>query len=232
MLCWIDRSYAQSHPVPMNRFSTLRRIALASIVCLLGLAVAAPMAAAQSQATVGEQAPIFTLTAADGETHSLSDFEGKYVVLEWLNFGCPFVQKHYGSGNMQSLQEEYTEKGVVWLSIVSSAEGKQGYYPPKEMVEQKQKHNGNMTAILMDTSGEVGRKYGAQVTPHMYVINPEGQLVYKGGIDDKPTTDEADIEGATNYVRMALDQAMNGEEVEVKTAQPYGCTVKYAAAAN
>jgi len=129
---------------------------------------------------------------------------------------------------MQSLQKNYREKGVTWLSIVSSAEGKQGYYPPKEMVEQKKKHDGNMTAILMDTSGDVGRTYGATVTPHMYVINPEGTLIYKGGIDDKPTTDVADVEGAENYVRAALNQAMNGEEVDVKRAQPYGCTVKYA----
>jgi hypothetical protein len=138
------------------------------------------------------------------------------------------VGKHYGSGNMQRLQETYTDKGVVWLSIVSSAEGRQGYYPPEEMKAQKQTHNGNMNAILMDPSGKVGKMYGAKVTPHMYVINPEGEFIYKGGIDDKPTTDEADIEGATNYVRNALNQAMNGEAVSPKTAQPYGCTVKYA----
>lgn len=199
----------------------------ASLFTGLFLLLATPTLAQEAQ--VGQSAPEFTLQAADGETHSLSDFEGKYVVLEWLNFGCPFVQKHYESGNMQQLQETYTEKDVVWLSIVSSAEGKQGYYPPAEMVAQKEKHNGNMTAILMDSSGDVGQAYGAQVTPHMYLINPEGQLVYKGGIDDKPTTDTADIEGATNYVVMALEQAMSGEEVEVKTAEPYGCTVKYAA---
>jgi peroxiredoxin len=195
-------------------------------VLLIGLA---PSGLLAQEATVNQQAPNFTLTAADGETHSLSDFQGKYVVLEWLNYGCPFVQKHYQSGNMQQLQKTYTEKDIVWLSIVSSAEGKQGYYPPNEMLEQKKKHDGEMTAILMDTSGKVGRAYGAQVTPHMYVINPEGQLIYKGGIDDKPTTDTADIEGATNYVQLALDQAMNGGEVEVQTARPYGCTVKYAA---
>jgi len=181
-----------------------------------------------NQAEVGEPAPNFTLKAADGDTHSLSDFEGQYVVLEWLNFGCPFVGKHYGSGNMQRLQDTYTDEGVVWLSIVSSAPGKQGYYPPDEMVEQKKKHDGDMTAILMDPDGEVGKTYGATVTPHMYVVSPKGELLYRGGIDDKPTTDEADIEGATNYVRMALDAAMNGEEVRPKRAEPYGCTIKYA----
>jgi hypothetical protein len=205
----------------------VQRLAAASLLVVLLGGVFVPQAQAQ-EAQVGESAPSFTLTAADGDTHSLSDFDGKYVVLEWLNFGCPFVQKHYGSGHMQALQKKYTEEGVVWLSIVSSAEGKQGYYPPEEMVEQKNKHNGSMTAILMDSSGEIGRTYGAQVTPHMYVINPEGTLVYKGGIDNRPTTDEADIEGATNYVELALDQAMSGQEVETKTAQPYGCTVKYA----
>jgi len=206
---------------------TIRQLIISVFaVLLIGLA---PSDVLAQEATVNQQAPNFTLTAADGETHRLSDFEGKYVVLEWLNYGCPFVQKHYESGNMQQLQKSYTEKDVVWLSIVSSAEGKQGYYPPNEMLEQKKKHDGEMTAILMDTSGEVGRAYGAQVTPHMYVISPEGQLIYKGGIDDKPTTDTADIEGATNYVQLALDQAMSGEEVKVQTARPYGCTVKYAA---
>jgi peroxiredoxin len=210
----------------MTRFLSLRPALTAVFALGLCIALTAPASAQSPQ--VGEPAPNFTLQSASGETHTLDDFEGQYVVLEWLNFGCPFVGKHYDSGNMQSLQETYREKGVAWLSIVSSAKGEQGYYPPKEMVQQKQKHDGNMTAILMDTSGEVGRTYGAKVTPHMYVINPEGTLIYKGGIDDKPTTDVADVEGATNYVRAALDQAMNGEEVDVKRAQPYGCTVKYA----
>jgi peroxiredoxin len=207
---------------------SLRLRPVLTTVLALGLCIALTAPASAQSPQVGEPAPNFTLQSASGETHTLDDFEGQYVVLEWLNFGCPFVGKHYDSGNMQSLQETYREKGVAWLSIVSSAKGEQGYYPPKEMVQQKQKHDGNMTAILMDTSGEVGRTYGAKVTPHMYVINPEGTLIYKGGIDDKPTTDVADVEGATNYVRAALDQAMNGEEVDVKRAQPYGCTVKYA----
>lgn len=198
----------------------------------LGLLVAvglAPTAVAQSsQAAIGEPAPNFTLEDTDGDTHSLSDYEGQYVVLEWLNFECPFVGKHYGSGNMQELQATYTDQGVTWLSIVSSAPGTQGYFPPDEMKAQNEKRGGNQTAILLDPSGDVGQKYGAKVTPHMYVISPEGELLYKGGIDDKPTTDQADIEPATNYVRKALDAALNGEEVSPKTAEPYGCTVKYA----
>ena len=210
-------------------YSSLRPACAALALALLTVvAFAAPVAAQTDQADIGEPAPDFTLEAADGETHSLSDFEGKYVVLEWLNFECPFVGKHYGSGNMQALQEKYTDEGVVWLSIVSSAPGKQGYYPPKEMIEQKKKHNGKMTAILMDPDGEIGKTYGATVTPHMYVINSDGELVYRGGIDDKPTTDEADIEGATNYVDRALTAVMNGEEVSPKQAKPYGCTIKYA----
>ena len=210
-------------------YSSLRPACAALALALLTVvAFAAPVAAQTDQANIGEPAPDFTLEAADGETHSLSDFEGKYVVLEWLNFECPFVGKHYGSGNMQALQEKYTDEGVVWLSIVSSAPGKQGYYPPEEMIEQKKRHNGNMTAILMDPDGEIGKTYGATVTPHMYVINPDGELVYRGGIDDKPTTDEADIEGATNYVDRALTAVMNGEEVSPKQAKPYGCTIKYA----
>jgi hypothetical protein len=189
----------------------------------------APAVLAQTdQAEIGDPAPDFTLKAADGEKHSLSDFEDKYVVLEWLNFECPFVGKHYGSGHMQELQEKYTEKGVVWLSIVSSAKGKQGYYPPEEMLERKDAHDGRMTAILMDPDGTVGKTYGATVTPHMYVISPGGELLYRGGIDDRPTTDEADINGATNYVEKALNATLNGEEVSPKQAKPYGCTIKYA----
>ena len=198
------------------------------VLALLTLGTVPTAAAQSNQAEVGKQAPDFTLKAADGESHSLSDFEGQYVVLEWLNFGCPFVGKHYGSGHMQELQKTYTDKGVVWLSIVSSAPGKQGYYPPKEMVEQKKKHDGNMTAILLDPEGTVGKTYGATVTPHMYVISPEGELLYRGGIDNRPTTDEADIKGATNYVEMALNATLNGEEVSPKRAKPYGCTIKYA----
>ncbi|MFP4227457.1 MAG: redoxin domain-containing protein [Salinivenus sp.] len=215
------------------RFTT-RSICTAAFALLF--VFTAPRAAAQSEATIGEAAPGFTLTAADGETHSLSDFEGQYVVLEWLNFGCPYVAQHYGSGHMQELQKTYAEQDVVWLSIVSSAEGKQGYYPPEEMVEQKNEHDGQMTAILMDTSGEVGKTYGARTTPHMYVVNPDGELIYKGGIDDWATADTDDpvpseeyiTETATNYVETSLGQAMNGEEVDPTTAQPYGCSVKYA----
>lgn len=213
----------------MKRFSKLFSYGVFAV--LLGLVMVVNPAAVQAQAgspAVGSQAPDFKLSSTNGEVYSLSDLEGQYVVLEWLNFGCPYVGKHYSSGNMQRLQEKYTEKGVVWLSIVSSAPGTQGYYPPEEMNAQNERRNGQQTAILLDPEGTVGMKYGAKVTPHMYVITPEGELIYKGGIDDKPTTDTADIETATNFVDQALQQAMSGEEVTRKTAPPYGCTVKYA----
>lgn len=213
----------------------MRRLKLFSLVIALPALLVALVAfgapgidAPPADAEIGEPAPGFTLEGTDGETYTLSDLEGQFVVLEWLNFGCPYVGKHYDSGNMPSLQEKYTDEGVVWLSVVSSAPGTQGYYPPEEMNARNEKRGGQQTAILMDPTGEVGQMYGAQTTPHMYIINPEGELIYKGGIDDKPTVDEADIESATNYVEAALDAAMNGEEVAVKTAPPYGCSVKYA----
>lgn len=184
--------------------------------------------APQSDVVVGKPAPDFTLQGTDGTSHSLSDYEGQFVVLEWVNFECPFVGKHYGSGNMQKLQETYTDKGVAWLSISSSGPGKHGYFPPEKLKAINNKLGGNQTALLRDPTGKVGRTYGATTTPHMFVISSEGELLYKGGIDDKPTTDEADIEGATNYVRAALDAAINGREVSTKKAPPYGCTIKYA----
>lgn len=180
-----------------------------------------------SDAKVGEAAPGFTLTDSNGNEHSLFDFKGKYVVLEWVNYDCPFVKKHYNSGNMQKLQKEYTEKGVVWLSINSSAEGKQGNYSNEEINERSKEHGANFTAYLIDASGEVGKMYGAKTTPHMYIINPEGTLIYAGGIDDTPSTDVDDIETANNYVSAALDAAVNGKDVEVKVSKPYGCSVKY-----
>lgn len=182
-----------------------------------------------SDAEIGESAPNFTLEGTDGAEYALSDLEGKFVVLEWLNFGCPYVDMHYRTGNIPGLQETYTEQDVVWLSIVSSAPGTQGHYPPDEMNARNEEHGGTQTAILMDPTGDVGRTYGAQTTPHMYIINAEGVLVYKGGIDDMPTADAAGREEATNYVRTTLDAALQGEEVSVQTAPPYGCNVKYAA---
>lgn len=179
------------------------------------------------QAKVGQLAPNFTLTSAAGNEHSLSDFAGKVVVLEWVNHSCPFVKKHYNSGNMQQLQQEYTDKGIIWLSICSSAEGKQGYMEPAAIQQARNSIGAKSTAYLVDASGDVGRAYGASATPEMYVINTDGTLVYHGAIDSKATADEADIEGATNYVAQAIDAIMDGEEVPTAMTRAYGCSVKY-----
>jgi peroxiredoxin len=196
---------------------------LALVVALFGLA----FTFAPAKPEIGKAAPAFTLKDTAGNTHSLADFEGKFVVLEWLNYDCPFVQKHYDSGNMPALQERYTEQDVVWLSVVSSAPGKQGHFAPAEMDRRTAQAGGNQTAVLMDPTGTVGRAYNAKTTPHMFVIDPEGTLLYMGGIDDVPTANPADLERATNHVAAALDAAMAGEAVPVAVSQPYGCSVKY-----
>lgn len=197
-----------------------------SFMVLIALAASLTVSAAD-KAEIDKPAPDFTLTDTNGKTHSLSDFEGKYVVLEWINFGCPFVKKHYNSGNMQKLQKAYTGKDIVWLSICSSAEGKQGYMEADDINEELEDINAAMTAYLVDASGKVGKMYGARTTPHMYIINPEGVLVYVGGIDDIASTDTDDIEGAKNYVSVNLDLLLEGKEVDTKVSKPYGCGVKY-----
>ncbi|MCR4337972.1 MAG: thioredoxin family protein [Candidatus Omnitrophica bacterium] len=181
----------------------------------------------QAEVTVGQPAPVFTLQSTDGKSHSLVDFKGKFVVLEWFNHGCPFVQKHYGSGNMQNLQKEYIEKDVIWLSINSSAEGKQGHYSPEEANRINQEKGASPMAVLLDADGTVGKLYGAKTTPHMFVINPEGILIYQGAIDSIASVDQSEISQATNYVKQALDEAMAGKPVSVSTTKSYGCSVKY-----
>jgi len=187
-----------------------------------------PPATAEAMAVVDEKAPDFKLTGIDGKTYSLGDYKGKYVVLEWNNFECPFVKKFYGSGSMQTLQKEYTEKGVVWFTICSSAEGKQGYYDADALKSMTTDLKLSSTAYLRDPDGKVGKRYGAKTTPHMFVINPEGVLVYVGAIDDKPSTNPEDIAGAQNYVTASLNLAMAGKPIEVKSTASYGCSVKYA----
>jgi len=176
---------------------------------------------------IGAAAPDFELTDSQGNTHKLSAFKGKFVVLEWVNYGCPFVKKHYQSDNMQTLQKKYGDKGVVWLSICSSAEGKQGHFTGDELASQIKANRGQQTAYLIDADGKVGKTYGARTTPHMFVINPDGDLIYKGAIDDRASTSTSDVEGATNYVAQALDEAMAGKPVSQSATQPYGCSVKY-----
>ena len=199
-----------------------------AIVAAALVVAGASFASAQTgSAVVGKAAPDFTLVDSNGQSHTLSSYKGKHVVLEWVNFGCPFVNKHYGSGNMQRLQKAYTGKGVVWLSVNSSAQGKQGFHAPAELNALLKEKGAAPSAYLIDTDGKVGHLYGARTTPHMFVVDPKGTLLYAGGIDDRPSTDQADIEGATNYVAAALDQALAGKAVTVATSKPYGCSVKY-----
>jgi peroxiredoxin len=182
---------------------------------------------ARAAAVVGQSAPAFSLVDSKGVKHSLSDYKGKLVVLEWVNYQCPFVGKHYGSGNMQKLQQTYTGKGVVWLNVNSSAPGKEGHFTPAEIETKLRERNAKSTAYLIDADGTVGRAYGAKTTPHMFLIDATGKVIYAGGIDDKPSTDQADIAGAKNYVQAALDEALAGKPVSVATSTPYGCSVKY-----
>ncbi len=195
--------------------------ALASILLL------ASVSAFAADPQIGKAAPTFTLTDINGKSVSLNDYKGKYVVLEWINHGCPFVKKHYETGNMQALQKEATDKGAIWLSIASSAKGKEGHMTAAEWQREVQAQKSSQTAVLLDEKGKVGRSYGAKTTPHMYVINPEGLLIYMGAIDDKASYDKADVAGAKNYVRAALDEAMAGKPVSTASTKSYGCSVKY-----
>lgn len=211
-------------------YSILALAAAATLLARPGLCKdpTPPKEHAKLQAAIDKLAPDFSLKAIDGNEYKLSQFKGKYVVLEWNNPDCPFVRKHYGKGNMQALQRKYREKGVVWLTICSSAPGKQGYYEPSEVKKHLESEKSAATAYLLDREGEVGRMYGAKTTPHMFVIDPERVLIYSGAIDDKPSTKTADLAGATNYVQACLDAVLRGKSVKTKTTTPYGCSVKYA----
>ncbi|MBU0985317.1 MAG: redoxin domain-containing protein [candidate division Zixibacteria bacterium] len=199
----------------------------AVILTLAGATVSAEPTGTTQMAKVGETAPDFTLMDANGKKHSLSDFKGKYVVLEWVNYDCPFVKKHYHSGNMQKLQAEYTEKGAVWLSICSSAPGNQGHFNGEALHSRIKDEKSAASAYLIDESGTVGNLYQAKTTPNMYVVDPKGMLVYAGAIDDTPSTKADDIPGSVNYVAEALKASMAGKKVPVAATQPYGCSVKY-----
>ena len=175
----------------------------------------------------GQPAPDFTLFDITGKEHRLSQYLGKYVILEWVNFDCPYVKKHYKSGNMQNLQKKYTAQGEVWLSINSSAPGKQGNFTIEEINKRSKKLATHYSAYLLDPDGKVGRMYGAQTTPHMYIIDPKGKLIYQGAIDSIPTADEEDIPEATNYITLAVDESQNGKALTHRTTVAYGCAVKY-----
>ena len=178
-------------------------------------------------AKVGDPAPDFTGTDSNGQTHKLSEYHGKFVVLEWTNNGCPYTRKHYNSGNMQNLQKEWTAKGVVWLTVLSSSPGAQGYMTASAENDYMQKVHAAPTAALLDPSGVIGHEYDAKTTPDMYVIDPSGKLIYAGAIDDHPTPDPSDIPHSKNYVSDALTEAMSGQQVAVTYTRPYGCSVKY-----
>jgi thioredoxin-related protein len=178
-------------------------------------------------ATVGQAAPTFNGKDSQGKAQSLAQYRGKYVVLEWTNRECPYTKKHYDSGNMQALQQQWTAKGVVWLTVLSSAQGEQGYLDAAGENAQMARMHAHPTAAVLDPGGEIGHLYSAKTTPHMFVIDPTGKLIYAGAIDDKATTDTSDVKGAKNYVSVALTEAMAGHPVETASTRPYGCSVKY-----
>jgi hypothetical protein len=192
------------------------------------LALALVFTASALAIAPGTQAPDFKITDANGVTQTLSQYRGKYVVLEWANQGCPFDRKHYLSGSMEALQKQWTARGVIWLSIISSAPGEQGYVTPAEERDYLRKMHAAPTAAILDPTGTIGRLYSARTTPHMFVIDPSGKVIYQGAIDDKPTPDQEDLKGAHNYVTAALEAAMSGKPVEPASTRPYGCSVKYA----
>ncbi len=178
-------------------------------------------------AKIGQPAPNFKLRSAIGKEHSLSGYKGQWVVLEWINLQCPFVLKHYNSKNMQTLQQTYSKKKVVWLSICSSAPGKQGNFSGDELTAKIKEISTNSTAYLIDGDGKVGHSYGAKTTPHMFIINPKGVLVYAGAIDDMPSVKLEDVKGATNFVAAALDAGLAQKVIKVSSTVSYGCSVKY-----
>ena len=194
---------------------------------LTAFALLAATASVHAAPSVGSAAPDFSLPDSGGRTDELSKYKGKYVVVEWTNPECPFVRKHYESDNMQKLQAEFTKKGVVWLAVDSSAPGQQGYLEGNDAKEAKESKYAACTALLLDPDGKVGHLYGATNTPHMYIVDPEGKLIYSGAIDSIASADKADIPKATNYVRAALDEAMNGKPVTKANSKAYGCSVKY-----
>jgi hypothetical protein len=182
--------------------------------------------------TVGGPAPAFTAVDTRGASHSLAGYAGKWVVLEWFNHGCPFTKKHYaplngGAGNSQAMQQEYTRRGVIWLSVVSSGPGRQGYTSAKKAEDQARDKGAAPTAIIRDTAGVLGRLYGARNTPQYAIVDPQGVLRYAGAIDDRNSASAKDIAGSTNYVRAALDAGLAGRPIAVAQTQPYGCEVKY-----
>ena len=194
---------------------------------VLRIVVVAALVASAFAVKVGDPAPGFTAVDSNGKQQSLAEYKGKYVVLEWHNQGCPYTRKHYESGNMQRLQKEWTAKGVVWLTVISSAPGTQGFVTPTQENEYLKSMKAEPTAVIMDPNGTLGHLYNAKTTPHMYVIDPKGTLIYNGAIDDHPSSDQSDIANSKNYVSTALTESMSGKPVTDAATRPYGCSVKY-----
>lgn len=197
-----------------------KQFALVTSASLLALS-------AHAAVKIGEPAPNFSLPGDDGKTHALADYHGKTVVLEWTNDGCPFVRKHYSNGNMQGLQKTYTANNVVWLSMISSAPGKQGNVDAAGAAALSSSRGAAPSRVLLDPKGDVGRLYGAKTTPHVFIIDPSGKLAYAGGIDSVASADPADIATATPYVKNALDEVLAGKSVSTALTKPYGCSIKY-----
>jgi peroxiredoxin len=194
---------------------------------LLALSALAFALSAQAAPSVGQPAPDFALQDASGKTVKLSDYRGKHVVLEWTNPGCPYVQKHYNSGNMPATQKEAVAKGVVWLSINSTEKASGDYLEPAKVVAWQKERKAQPTAMLLDEEGTTGKAYGARTTPHMYIVNPQGQLIYAGGIDSIASSDPQDIKKAVNYVRVGLGEALAGKPITSAVTRPYGCSIHY-----
>jgi peroxiredoxin len=206
----------------MNR----RTFGMTLLASVSALSLAA-MTGVRAEPRVGQPAPTFSAVDSNGKAVKLDQYRGKTVVLEWTNDGCPYVRKHYGAGNMQALQKKWTGEGIVWLSVISSPPGEQGYATGAEANKLSTERNATPSAVLLDPKQQVAKLYGARVTPHMYVITPDGMLAYMGAIDDKPTSRASDIQGAKNYLDNALSELKAGKPVSTPATRAYGCTVKY-----
>jgi peroxiredoxin len=211
----------------MSIIERRRMLAIGLYCAMTTITLSAGMQFATGQALIGAAAPTFALTDSKGRNLSLADLTGKIVVLEWTSHECPYVGKHYRGNNMQALQKKWTGQGVVWLSVISSAPGQPGYVSPEQANKLTADRDAAPTAVLFDPTGKVGHAYGARTTPHMYVINVEGALAYKGGIDDQPTARLQDLKGARNFVDQALSEISQGKPVSVTTSRAYGCSIKY-----
>jgi len=207
----------------VTKRSAIALVSAASLAAFGGFAFAETAA----PPAIGKPVPGFTAKDSGGKTVSLSDFKGKTVVLEWTNDECPFVRKHYGGRNMQALQKKWTDKGVVWLTVISSPPGEQGYADGPKAAKLTAERDAAPTSVILDPTGDIGRAYKALTTPHMYIVKGDGTLAYMGGIDDKPSTKIEDLKGARNYVDQALTEMAEGKAVSMPTSRPYGCSVKF-----